>query len=536
MIQLSDTKAASVPGALLGQKPKAGGDASAFAFALGSLSADGAPGIAIARARQPLAETGSDLPDEPAEQPMSDVAAVPTLEMPAAPPIAIATDRVTMAAPSDPSSATPVVPPQIIPAGSAIPRAVPANVSPPIVPGVVHPVATVPSEKRVVVGIDAPLQPAAPQAIATTPAGPTLPAPPRDDSPAATVTPPVIASSPAPATVAAPATSPEARPDPATLPMVTAARTAVPTPLSGQAATAPTPPVTAQPLAATALPSAVAVEPKNVTAPAARPALAVRFDAAPARKTPDAAIAVGKSPAGQPRPVASPAIQPTATAHASAQPARFVVTDRAAEARPDHPAPRRIVVAPIVVPAATATAMPMIAADLIPAEHRPRIATTATVPVVDPASIGLSAPVEAPSRIAEPAPIDTGRADWIEGMIEQIDVLREAHAEGTGETTTRIRLSPDALGGIEIMLTGEGEAIDVRIHADTAAARTMLAEAAPRLTDMAEARGLKLAQGDAGQSGQHQAQRQQQPDQPAANRRHAADSDRTAHDLHERIA
>lgn len=199
-------------------------------------------------------------------------------------------------------------------------------------------------------------------------------------------------------------------------------------------------------------------------------------------------------------------------------PAKFVIADRPVDA-PSPAVPRRVPVTPVVAAAASPAATTMTAADLIPAALRPRAAAAPVVTVTDPAIVGLSAPVATVSPAAEPAPIDTHAAEWIEGMIEQIEVLRDARADGAS-ATTRIRLSPDALGAVEIVLVGEGEAIEVRINADTAAARTLLAEAAPRLTDMAEARGLKLAQGDAGQPGQHQAQRQQQPqDQPTANRR-----------------
>ena len=234
----------------------------------------------------------------------------------------------------------------------------------------------------------------------------------------------------------------------------------------------------------------------------------------------------------------APALTPSAKVDASVQmPAKFIAVERPVGAAPDRPAARRIAIAPVDPTPPLVAAKPLTVADLIPVEHRPRMSATPIALVTDPASVGLSAPVEATTRISDPASLDTQATDWIEGMIEQIDVMRDAHAEGASETTTtRIRLSPDALGGVEIVLSGEGEAIDVRINADTAAARTLLAEAAPRLTDMAEARGLKLAQGDAGQSGQHQAQRQHSDDQPAANRRRSTDSADPGGNTDERIA
>lgn len=267
-----------------------------------------------------------------------------------------------------------------------------------------------------------------------------------------------------------------------------------------------------------------------------RPALTARLQAAPATAaSPRTLGATNKTPTDALN--NAPAPSPSAKVDAPVQmPAKFLPVEPRIDAAPDRPAARRIAIASVDPAPSLVGAKPLTVADLIPVEQRPRLNASPTAMVTDPASVGLSAPVEAPDRIADPAPIDTQATDWIEGMIEQIDVMREAHAEGASETSaTRIRLSPDALGAVEIMLVGEGEAFEVRINADTAAARTLLAEAAPRLADMAEARGLKLAQGDAGQTGQHQAQRQQQQDQPTANRRrHDAADQRGSTD--ERIA
>jgi len=52
-------------------------------------------------------------------------------------------------------------------------------------------------------------------------------------------------------------------------------------------------------------------------------------------------------------------------------------------------------------------------------------------------------------------------------------------------------------------VTQEGDEVQVRFTAESAAARQMIAEAAPRLAEMAEARGIRMGQAsvDGGQSG-----------------------------------
>ena len=59
----------------------------------------------------------------------------------------------------------------------------------------------------------------------------------------------------------------------------------------------------------------------------------------------------------------------------------------------------------------------------------------------------------------------------------------------------RITLVPDALGKIEVALRQDGDTVHVQFAADAPATRALLADAQPRLAELAEARGLRL--GDA---------------------------------------
>lgn len=116
--------------------------------------------------------------------------------------------------------------------------------------------------------------------------------------------------------------------------------------------------------------------------------------------------------------------------------------------------------------------------------------------------------------------VDTSRQQWMADMIDTVSALRET--PNSRETT--IRLSPDALGTVDVSIRQEGDRVHVRIVAETAAARQLLNEAQPRLNELAEARGLRLGQtsvetsagGNAAGQG-HQRQEQQAPATPLHN-------------------
>ncbi|VXC70277.1 flagellar hook-length control protein FliK [Sphingomonas sp. AX6] len=518
MIQLSDTKAAPGLGALLGQKPKAGGDTSAFALALGDLAAEGQSAFSMPLPRQAIAADGSPLPEDQIEAETGEAlgAEIGLLlsVMPLVPAARSATppDIGIDGAPTLENASEPVVP-----TSAASPRSLNPEIT---------------ADKTVDVAGAKPLNPD------STTKRPATDAPVPSLAPAAILRAPFArpaADTPRPAPIAPDATPLPAIAPPVPQPASVDAASALRTEKAGM--TVPSANISlaaqpARPVTPNLIPSEAAL-PVAAFAMRANPAVATRLQSAPANAASAREGATVKT-------LLDPAAARTLAVKVEASlptPAKFVPIERAAGAPSDRAAPRRVAIALAVPTTTTVSALPVTVADLIPTEQRPRMSATPIAPVTDPASIGVSAPVEAASNVADPTPIDTQATDWIEGMIEQIDVMRDAHAEGASETTTtRIRLSPDALGGIEIVLSGEGEAIDVRINADTSAARALLAEAAPRLTDMAEARGLKLGQGDAGQPGQHQPQRQQDQDQPTTNRGRTTDSATTGGNPDERIA
>ena len=161
----------------------------------------------------------------------------------------------------------------------------------------------------------------------------------------------------------------------------------------------------------------------------------------------------------------------------------------------------------------------------------PRTTDPVTVQSQAVATEQLRTTVQAMSG-ADQAPLDMSRDDWAGKMVDRIATLRDA-AEATD---TRIRLAPENLGNVEVSIRREGDRLHVHFTAENPAARQMLAEAAPRLAELADARGVKLGQTsvDAGTGGQHGQSNQPQPNQPA--RPAAAGTSGSQSDRDDRVA
>lgn len=104
------------------------------------------------------------------------------------------------------------------------------------------------------------------------------------------------------------------------------------------------------------------------------------------------------------------------------------------------------------------------------------------------------------------AALDMARATWPAKMIERIEMMRDA----LDAADTSIRLVPDKLGTIDVSLRREGDGVAVQFNAQQAETRQLLAEAQPKLAELAEARGLKLSTGSGGNDPAQQQQSQQQ--------------------------
>lgn len=157
-----------------------------------------------------------------------------------------------------------------------------------------------------------------------------------------------------------------------------------------------------------------------------------------------------------------------------------------------------LVASPVAQPAGQAFAEAMFVAER-PASRRP----DTSPPLSASVSMLTGAPTEtapiavAASSAAQDAPLDTSRNDWMGKMIEQIETLRD---DG-GVRETRMRLAPEGLGRVDVSIRHDGDTVRVHLSAETPAARQLIADAAPRLAEMAEARGLKLDQAGVGGGG-----------------------------------
>lgn len=106
--------------------------------------------------------------------------------------------------------------------------------------------------------------------------------------------------------------------------------------------------------------------------------------------------------------------------------------------------------------------------------------------------------------------IDTGRAEWLQNMIERIAEMPQAD----GKREAQLRLLPDALGPVEVKIEQREQRLHVTMNAQTPEARQLLSDAAPKLQELAEARGIRFAQ--TGFGGADAQDRRSQPDhQPA---------------------
>lgn len=108
----------------------------------------------------------------------------------------------------------------------------------------------------------------------------------------------------------------------------------------------------------------------------------------------------------------------------------------------------------------------------------------------------VATPVLGGTVAAQGAKLDMRQEHWPAAMIERIVTLRDMAAEND----TRLRLSPDMLGTIDVSLKRDGDAVQVQITAEQAQTRQLLADAQPRLAELADARGVKL-QFSGGQAG-----------------------------------
>ena len=135
-----------------------------------------------------------------------------------------------------------------------------------------------------------------------------------------------------------------------------------------------------------------------------------------------------------------------------------------------------------------------------------------------------------PTGTAQRAPLDLTQDSGVQRMIDHIEVLRD----DADSRDTRIRLVPDALGSVGVAVRQVGERIHVSFTAEHEATRALIADAQPRLTELAAERGVRIAgtsvatdanpgssQSPAQGQGQPQSQSQPQSQNPSQSRPNA---------------
>lgn len=114
-------------------------------------------------------------------------------------------------------------------------------------------------------------------------------------------------------------------------------------------------------------------------------------------------------------------------------------------------------------------------------------AGTITLGVGAPSHASDAASVTAAGNASQSG-LDLTRDTGLQRMIEHIETLRDdadAH-------DTRIRLVPESLGGVDVAVRQQGDRIHVHFTAEHEATRALLAEAQPRLSELAAARGVRI--------------------------------------------
>lgn len=198
---------------------------------------------------------------------------------------------------------------------------------------------------------------------------------------------------------------------------------------------------------------------------------------------------------------------------------------------------------PVQVEAPAPTSAPQLAAALFaaaaagatPAETRrtliqdllPTGAPVAFGDIVRPHAITAAADVQQGA-------LDMRRQEWMGQMVDQLEAMRDA----SPARETRLSLSPEALGKVDVSIRQDGDRIHVHFATETQAARQLLTEAQPRLSELAEARGVKLGQTsvDGGGAGQGSARHARQVPTPQSPMPRAAEAAEATDSTNDRIA
>jgi flagellar hook-length control protein FliK len=257
------------------------------------------------------------------------------------------------------------------------------------------------------------------------------------------------------------------------------------------AAAMPAPAMPAPAATAAARAGAAPAPPTAPSDPAVRAALADGLATTPA----DAAATTGTATTG------------TATAGAAVEPVLAQAPRelrRAAAEAPvvriavDRPAqPQKVSIADVTQGRREAAAMPQAAPQPAAAFELPRPggrANASSDPQVDlstlaaPATGTQTAMAVSAAGPGQDAALDMRHQQWTARMMDRIETLRDA----APVRETRLSLMPEALGKVDIAIRQDDAGIHVQFHTESQAARQLIADAQPRLAELAEQRGIRL--------------------------------------------
>ncbi|MDH4746374.1 flagellar hook-length control protein FliK [Sphingomonas sp. CBMAI 2297] len=223
--------------------------------------------------------------------------------------------------------------------------------------------------------------------------------------------------------------------------------------------------------------------------PAVDPAMADLAAAAVAQAEPaKAADAPGSVP---PQPVLAPAPRELRRAAAEAPVVRIAL---------DRPAPpQKVSIADVTqgrreapaAPPPAAVPQPGVALEparpgapaRAPGDSQPDLSTLAAPATGTQTILAASA-----AGASQDAALDMRHQQWTAKMMDRIETLRDA----APARETRLSLMPEALGKVDIAIRQDDAGIHVQFHTESQAARQLIADAQPRLAEIAEQRGIRL--------------------------------------------
>jgi flagellar hook-length control protein FliK len=168
----------------------------------------------------------------------------------------------------------------------------------------------------------------------------------------------------------------------------------------------------------------------------------------------------------------------------------------------DQPAPQqKVSIADITQNQRQAAAIPApisqpIADQIVAAFELPQTRTSraAADPQVDLSTLAASATgTQTAAAVTATGPgqdamLDTRDQQWTAKMIDKIEAL-----QGGGPVReTRLSLMPEGLGKIDISIRQDDAGVHVQFNTDTQAARQLIADAQPKLAEIAQERGIRL--------------------------------------------